>query len=281
MQRSYYYKVLGLADSASEAEVRRAFRKLVMRYHPDKNPSPEANAMFLKITEAYEVLTGKRALPTEPTRSRTKATPTQHEKEVRVKEAQKRYQEQAYRHFLDNELYYRKLTSGMRWKIIKMASIFGLLLALLMIADGFLPRHYEHDRVTHYNLNVANGTDGRSISLIKTERNDLYWINDISYGLYLVDSDILIETSWFFHNPIRIVSTIDLKPRYYRIDFNHYRHAWLFVLIFLVPLVTRWYKRKNLVFSFLCQLSYLATAMMVYYTITGARWAHLLSLGFL
>jgi molecular chaperone DnaJ len=52
-----YYEILGLARNASEAEIKRAFRKLAMKYHPDRNPGdPQAEERFKKINEAYEVL---------------------------------------------------------------------------------------------------------------------------------------------------------------------------------------------------------------------------------
>ncbi|NCT95254.1 MAG: J domain-containing protein [Chitinophagaceae bacterium] len=56
MPRKDYYQVLGITPSASAAAVKQAFRRLVMRYHPDKNPSAAAAAVFREISEAYEVL---------------------------------------------------------------------------------------------------------------------------------------------------------------------------------------------------------------------------------
>jgi hypothetical protein len=51
-----YYQILGVSQQAHEEEIKRAFRKLVVTYHPDKNPSPEAEIIILEINEAYEVL---------------------------------------------------------------------------------------------------------------------------------------------------------------------------------------------------------------------------------
>lgn len=52
-----YYKVLGLRQGASDDDIRKAYRKKAMEYHPDRNPSPDAQEMFIRITEAYEYLT--------------------------------------------------------------------------------------------------------------------------------------------------------------------------------------------------------------------------------
>ncbi len=51
-----YYDVLQLDHNASATDIKKAFRLLALKYHPDKNKSSESNQMFLKIVEAYEVL---------------------------------------------------------------------------------------------------------------------------------------------------------------------------------------------------------------------------------
>jgi molecular chaperone DnaJ len=53
---SEFYDLLGVSRDATEAEIKKAYRKLAMEYHPDRNSSVEAEARFKEITEAYEVL---------------------------------------------------------------------------------------------------------------------------------------------------------------------------------------------------------------------------------
>ncbi|KRK00227.1 uncharacterized protein Dyak_GE14089, isoform E [Drosophila yakuba] len=57
-----YYKVLDVARSATDSEVKKAYRKLALKWHPDKNPDnlEEANKRFRELSEAYEVLSDAR-----------------------------------------------------------------------------------------------------------------------------------------------------------------------------------------------------------------------------
>jgi curved DNA-binding protein len=51
-----YYKTLNIAKDASQDEVKRAYRKLARKYHPDVNKNVDADVRFKEINEAHEVL---------------------------------------------------------------------------------------------------------------------------------------------------------------------------------------------------------------------------------
>ncbi|TDT43580.1 molecular chaperone DnaJ [Halospina denitrificans] len=57
MAKRDYYEILGVSRSADDKEIKKAYRKLAMKYHPDRNPDDEdAEARFKEASEAYEVL---------------------------------------------------------------------------------------------------------------------------------------------------------------------------------------------------------------------------------
>ena len=57
MSEASYYEVLGVDRNSDEQAIKKAYRKLAMKYHPDRNPdNKEAEEKFKEVNEAYEVL---------------------------------------------------------------------------------------------------------------------------------------------------------------------------------------------------------------------------------
>lgn len=280
MQKERYYKILGLSTSASENEVRKKYRSLAMKYHPDKNTSAQAQELFIQITEAYEIIIGKKSVPV--IQASKSPNSKQKDKEERVKEAQKRYREQVLKEYLENERYYQSLITGKSWKVIKFSAVVGALFSFFILLDYFLPHHFEEDTVVEFKRNVTIQPRTGVIGLVKTAKGNYYWVSRIDYELYGKTRDVYIESTWIFHNAIRMHTRGKLYYSKYPMHFNYYSFAWILGILFLVPLFTVFYKRKKISFTFFYFLSYYGiNALILIYFISGNRWAHVLTLGFI
>lgn len=59
---SDYYKILGVTKESNQTQIRKAFRKLALQYHPDKNKnSEESKQKFMEIVKAYEILSDEKS----------------------------------------------------------------------------------------------------------------------------------------------------------------------------------------------------------------------------
>lgn len=57
-----HYDVLGVPRDASDADIKKAYRRLARELHPDVNPSPDAAERFKDVTHAYDVLSDKKKI---------------------------------------------------------------------------------------------------------------------------------------------------------------------------------------------------------------------------
>jgi len=62
LNKNKYYSTLGLNTNATEDDIKKAYKKLAFKFHPDRNKEPEAETKFKEISEAYQVLTDKSSL---------------------------------------------------------------------------------------------------------------------------------------------------------------------------------------------------------------------------
>lgn len=291
MSLNKYYKTLGLLPGADQAAVRKAFRKLAMKYHPDKNPSASAQAKFIAVTEAYEILTGKKPAPTtRASRSKSAqkrqspsspANASAQSDEERVRKAKERQEEQAKREFEENERFYRLLTTGWRWRIIRISAIIGIILSIGLITERFLPNHFEPDEVTHVALKPGFSAGRESLSIVETKANTSYWISRMNYDLYGRHTRFYVRSSWIFHEPIELWSIGKVGYRPYKVHFSFYSNFLLIVFLFLLPSLTILIKGRTIYFTIFHQLSfYGVNALMLYFLLRNDHWAHLLTLGF-
>ena len=281
MPKSRYYKILGLPSSSTEKEVKKQYRILVMKYHPDRNSDPKAQELFIRITEAYDIIQGNSSTPKEAVQTNKTAADKKKEGEERMKKARERFKQQEINEKLANIRFFQALTHGKKWKRFKIISIVCSVLALLLIVDQFLPHHTTEDELSSYSINVAKSGSGTLVGAIYTKRGDVFFINDLNHELFGETRYIEVESSWIFHNPIYIIGKQKTRLNYYTLSFTAYNASYLLVALLLLPMFTFWYKRMNILFTVLFYMSYYGVAATaILFLLLENRFVHLLTIGF-
>ena len=117
-----YYKTLGISTNATAQEVKKAYRTLAFKYHPDRNRHPKAKEKFIKLCEAYEILTDQLTNSISRATIRRQANP-QHEAQERAK----RYARMKFRQFKKTDAYQSDQVA------LKLLRQLHLVLAFLMV----------------------------------------------------------------------------------------------------------------------------------------------------
>ena len=286
MQTGNPYKTLGLKAGASADEIRRAYRKLVKKYHPDRNPSASAAEQFIEIQSAYEQLTsGQITADPSAVEQKYKERQAQYDQDLdaykkqraaaREKLRQQKEKEEAYK-----IAYLQKLRNGKIGLWHRGVAGLGALLFLALWIDFFLPAQQQAIRAEAYGIHSYGSVDGHLVQLFKSTDKRAFWVADYqAQNLPKVQKLRSIETPWLhqvkaltFHN-----------GQYEQVVPIHFSFYWAQIwvsLLFLIPLLSWYLASADIVFvagSFVSR--YAISAIILWFLLSENRWIHLLSLG--
>ena len=282
MAGNRYYDILGLPANATEKEIRKRYKELAKKYHPDKNPSPDAARLFIEINEAYQQL-----LSPTPKKSTTFSNaPT--EDELRAKQ-EEIYRENA-RKFTKNKLkqeyeahllFYKKLRSGKLWWAFRAVAFLGGLVVILMFADIVLPSVKERELVAGYSKQVFNSTSTNEVCLIETKSGKRLFLNQNSNLDFNYIPFFTLESTRIFKHPIRAHTNLYFSSSEIPVHFTFYWAQSFIWIIFLIPIVFLFYKKNDALFAIGHYYTrYISGSLLIYFLVTENRWLHLLTLGF-
>ena len=277
-KRKKYLDLFNLPENASPDEVRKRYRTLAKKYHPDKNKSHNATELFQLLNEAYEYLQNPIIESIHvPTTNSIKEEEIRME---RIRKAKERLKEQQKREYKKTIETYQKLTSGLQWKIFSLISYICFISSLLLLIEPILPKRIEKTIVTHYSENY-NGLSNLEISLFKTKMNRKIFIeSDLKNKLQSNDTINIIQ-SIIFHNPIKILHQNKGVIHHYNVDFTATTFYPFLSILFLLPLYIRSKKKLSASYIFSFKFSfYVIESFFLYFLFSNDRWIHLITLGF-
>jgi curved DNA-binding protein CbpA len=230
---------------------------MAMQYHPDKNPSDDAQSKFIEVTEAYEILSGiqKNVGPQVKGKSSAEARQDQ------IRKAKARYKKMRDSEKEKDAEYYKKITSGWRWKAFKGLATYSLIFGILLTADYFVTGKQKavSDIENYSHLPKTIAFDGELFQILEPR----YWEADfppvqMNYGLFfkdlksvsVIDEPIDVnQDNWPSDHKIRS----QLFENYNSKEFYSYGSVYyifpFFQICLILPILLLRYKRPTINFS--------------------------------
>lgn len=269
-----YYHIFGLSTQASKEEIRRAYRKLAMKYHPDKNDDPKANQVFIDLAEAYAILMDDKILPLERENKRKDRS-----FEERKKEAEKRYKQQQAKELKEQQRYYKNLTSGRTWHAFTWGAYLSFFIGFILLIEPLLPSHFETHEITSFSTEY-NGLLRNQVICIKTDKGITAFVVNPYRTMLSRFPTVQIERSFVFRNPYHIWYQSHTNSKSFDVDFSVINLFPLIPFLFFIPFITYRFKKRSYWFTLgYYSSSYLIFPGVIYFLFTQDRWIHLITFG--
>lgn len=255
--RKDYYKVLGVPKSATKMEIKSAYRKLALKYHPDKNSSEKAHQRFVEINEAYAFLSNEKQEKI-PVFEKAAKDNTDLSDELLKKRMEWARNYAKYKKIKEDniaELSFHEIQNSKLGWLIPLFSWLSILYALILFFDfqvlstNSYPVDYDFD----YSI-YSNGTVVLSLTGIEEDA--------IDYDEFAIDVDRVKELNEAVRNnstiyceftPIlnqEVFLSFDINENKVKLLNYHstYSIFYIYIIILLLPLITILSKGPNIVY---------------------------------
>lgn len=234
-----YYAILGLPVGASKEQIKHAYRKKVLQFHPDRNKSEGAREMFIKIVEAYEALTNTPDYHYTPIEEKplTKA-------EQRAKRTQENLKRRAEKERLDREKLWQgfnQLKHSKGYKVGLFINVLCLVMIFTLLIDKYLlPINQVSQKIGYKELvqYIGQNEKGENTQMEYAKLyvcNNWYQIEPAMYYM-LSDTSSIITGRSFIFGDILYIGLWDANDMYSSsyIDNEFSRHSFFFTFLLLL-----------------------------------------------
>lgn len=257
-----YFNILGIKPTTDQKQIKKAYRRQALKYHPDTNKTENAHYNFILISEAYEVLSGQKK-PRKSSKANYRPKTKEEIIAEKVKLAKERWKRQQEEELQKDKEYYQKIATGWKWRFFQIFAIYTAIFTTLLSVDYFTVG--EQVCVT----NEANPDFYDRVLKVREEKfvvtTDDYWFGPAAIP------PIRGNYSYLFHDlkSISVITNYDPKYKsnshssklnkydyfenwelYTVMSFSSVYGAFPFLhLVLMVPLMLIVFKRPNLRFS--------------------------------
>lgn len=262
--RDKYYKILGLQPGASKEQIKKAYRKSAMKYHPDKKDGdPEK---FLLIFEAYECLTttsesksivsdyefyANQSSRKETTVKRGKKKYSPEEFEEKLKWAKQKYQDKRYQEAIDDDKFFKSLTTGWKFKYFVFLVVISTALSFTFLLDNLMKPVKNDSYITYKDTMGEHNVPSQDVRYVIIDDQSLFiQLKDFPV---IFNNDYVITYKSPIFNEIKSIEArnpfgdiVEISPK-----FSVVSTFPLVVILLLLPLLVIFYKRRNPFFIFL------------------------------
>jgi len=242
-----YYKILNLTENASLKEVKKRYKQLAKKYHPDVNKEKDAHKNFLKIKEAYEKIVN-------PEKSKTtiKSRPKPKSKYDKYREqAHKAYKKRQKKKQEEIEAFYMSLRNGWRRSWVYINVTLGVIFSFFLLLDNHLDLENKATNVKFIDNQVYQSYNGHVVQGIETQNKQFIYLADYhnisSLNTY---PEIVVNETRIFHYPVNVVHTLPYKRVTIPVHFTFIWALTLVVVVFLSPTIILLFRKNNAWFVF-------------------------------
>lgn len=290
------FERLGLPRNCSEEELKKRYKQLAKKYHPDVSDSEEAHREFIEISAAYEqalkiLENGAYFEPifTESQQGPTKQSDVEPEEETqedawyayrkRAQEEFKRREDEQKRYMVG---WYQRLRSGFRNLHFNVVMVLALLVFIGLVADIFLPHRFQDEYMAAYSDKNYHSSKGELIAFLETRSGRGFWMNFFSNSELEPNCHFVVEETWIFHSPIQAIVSLNETVEYVPIHFTVRWIQFWFLPFLLLPLFFRFYKHNDEYFIFGNYFTRFVLGFLLFlFLLSDNHWLHLLTLGFI
>jgi hypothetical protein len=272
-----YYKILGLSSSANDTLVKKRYRELAKKFHPDKNKDENSTKLFQEIKDAYEHILNR-----DFTATRKDIPPTQKTAEQKFHENAWKRAEQLKKQEAEELLhFYNSFRLGWKKRIVNLVAIIGAICLLGIIADDFLPLKESIETVEDFSANPSHSIGNDYVYEVKFKNGQTLWLNHQNiHKLDNLPQLILAKTS-IFHQPVYVESRSDENRTRTTIHFTFYWAQAVLFIFLILPIVIRFYKRNNVFFVLGNYLTFtISSGLLLLFLLNDLKIIHLLTFGY-